>query len=29
MSTIWKIDGIEIKHDVCRDKDCVTKFCEP
>ena len=28
MSTIWKIDAIEIKHDVCRGTDCVKKFCE-
>ena len=28
MSTIWKFDGIENKHDVYSGEDCMKKFCE-
>ena len=28
MSTISSIKIIENKHDVCRGKDCMKKFCE-
>ena len=28
MSTILSFKGIENKHDVCRGKDCMRKFCE-
>ena len=25
---IWKYDGIENNHEVCRGEDCMKKFCE-
>ena len=28
MSTIWTFHGIKTKHDVCRGKDCMNKFCK-
>ena len=28
MYTIWAFGGMENKHDVCRDKDCMEKFCK-
>ena len=28
MSTISSFRGIENKHDVCKGKDCVKKFCK-
>ena len=28
MSTIWSFEIIESKHDVCRRKVCMKKFCE-
>ena len=28
MSTISSFRSIEKKHDVCRNKDCMKKFCE-
>ena len=28
MSTIWTFHGIKTKHDVCRGKDCINKFCK-
>ena len=28
MSAIWKIDGLENKHDVTRDDTCMKKFLE-
>ena len=28
MSTIWKFKNRENKHDVCRGKGCIKKFCE-
>ena len=28
MSTMWTFGGIENKHDVYRDEDCMRKFCE-
>ena len=28
MSMKWTFYDIENKHDVCRDKDCMKKFCE-
>ena len=28
MSTIWTLDVIENKHNVCRSEECMKKFCE-
>ena len=28
MSTTFSFKGIENKHDKCRGKDCMKKFCE-
>ena len=28
MFIIWQFDDIENKHDVCRGKNCMEKFCE-
>ena len=28
VSKTWAFDHIEIKHTLCRRKDCIKKFCE-
>ena len=28
MSTIWGFDHIEKKHNLCRGKNCIKKFCD-